>query len=157
MNENLDIQIRAACRTIILGKYADAIVWPFNVIGNDDPTEWPGHFRRDDGTAHGWMIMEADQGATRKGSGQRSKIVKEYYIVGFYGFVGGGKIGENSDEEFSIIRTNVYNGFEDEPRLGFDTVVEKHDLLQYKRITTVDCGEETLLMAPGRLTVHLCC
>lgn len=153
MTEDLDKQIRDAIAALITAQHADAQVYGWNALSHN-LTEWPGLFRTTDWT-HGWIIKQSSQPAEWK-HGRRDRVAVTYDVWGFYGFRSG-KTADNSDDEFAIIRTKVYNAIKGEPRLGFENEVEQHDLLQFTRVTTISCGEETLHFAQGKLTVHLCC
>lgn len=153
MTEDLDGQIREAIATLIGNAQADAMVYSWNVL-NHSLADWPGKFRTDTGT-HGWVIRRAAQGAEWK-NGQRDRVALDYELLGFYAFRSG-KAGDNSDEEFAVILAKSYNAIKASPRLEFENEVERHELLQYRQITTIKCGEEVLHFALGRLRVHLCC
>ena len=153
MNETIDKEIREAMVELVESQHADAKVYGWNVLSHK-LADWPGLFRSDN-SVHGWIIKRSAQSAERKNA-QRDRVVLQYDIWAFYGF-DSGKAGDNSDELFAVILTKTYNAFKAEPRLGFDDDVEYHELLQYVRLTTIDCGEETLHFAQGKLTVHLCC
>lgn len=155
-----DEQIRGAIGTILTGAFGAASpaitaqVYPWNVLSHE-LTEWPALFELAAGGRHGWVIKRVGQRAERKNA-QRDKQTNIYDLWGFYSFRSGKK-NDNSDDEFARICGVVYDAIKAQPRLGFDNLVEWHELLQFDRITWVDCGEETLHFAPGRLVVHLCC
>ncbi len=151
MTEDLDQQIRAAIAELFTAALPDSKVYPWNALSHE-LADWPGLFGS---PREGWIIKQAAQPAERKNA-SRDRLELIYDIWGFYEFRSG-KAGDNSDDEFAVIRAKAYNAIKAEPRLGFDNDVERHDLLQYQRITTLDCGEETLHFAQGRLKVHLCC
>lgn len=154
MTETIDKDIREAIGSLITAIFTTtAKVWTWNVL-NHKFSEWPGLFRTA-GETHGWVIRNITQPSERKNA-QRDRITLDYDVLGFYEFRSG-KEDDNSDDEFSVIRAQVYNAIKAEPRLGFDNEVEYHELLQWLVITTIKCGEETLHYAQGRLRVHLCC
>lgn len=155
MTETVEKQIRVAIGSLITGVLTTtAKVWTWNVL-NHRLDEWPGLFRVNATATHGWVIRNITQPAERKNA-QRDRITLDYDVLGFYAFRSG-KTGDNSDDEFSVIRAKVYNAIKASPRLNFDNEVEYHELLQWNVITTIKCGEETLHYAQGRLRVHLCC
>lgn len=154
MTEDLDKQVRDAIAALITGEQPDARVYGWNALSHN-LSEWPGLFRTELGATHGWIIKQSSQPAEWK-HGRRDRVKVTYDVWGFYKFRTG-RAGDNSDDEFAVIRAQVYNAIKGETRLGFETEVEEHDLLQYTRVTTIDCGEETLHFAQGKLTVHLCC
>lgn len=153
----MDAQIRAAIKAIIKGAQPDAIVYPWNALSHD-LTEWAGLFRTPTGV-HGWIIKRAALKGDWAKNGGRDKKTVPYDVWGFYKFRSGEGVTElvNSDNEFADVCDSVYEAFKQAPRLNFDRTIERHDLLQFAAITTIDCGEETLHFAQGRLTVHLCC
>lgn len=159
MTETLDTQIREKIGEIITAALAEydeeleAKVYTWNALTHQ-PSEWPALFRND-GLTHGWIIKLSRQTAERKNA-QRDRVQLDYDIYGFYGFESG-TADDNTDNTFSEIVAAVYNGIKGEPRLDFDAEVEYHELLQFERLTTINCGEETLHFAQGRLSVHLCC
>lgn len=152
MADDDDKTIRTAIGSLISDVQPDAKVYPFNVLSHS-LNEWPGLFTAE--TRHGWVIKRVAQAAERKNA-QRDRKRLDYDIWGFYKFRSG-KIGDNSDDTFAEICSTVYEQIKDEPRLDIESVVERHDLVQFVRITTIDCGEETLHFAQGRLNVYLCC
>lgn len=153
MTEGLDQQIREAIAAIIKAALPSSTVYPWNVLSHK-LSDWPGLFPAE--TREGWVIKSAVQSAERKNA-WRDRISLDYDLWPFLKFRTG-KAGDNSDDEFAVIRAKAYNAIMAEPRLGFDNDVERHDLLQYRFISTVLCSEkETLHIAPARLTVHLCC
>lgn len=154
MANDIDIQIRAKAGLIISAAYPTARVYSWNALSHD-LADWPGLFRTTDSKTHGWIIRRVAQPSEWKNP-QRDRQKPEYDIYGFYKFRSG-KLGDNSDDEFALIWDTVYEAFKAAPRLNFDTVVERHDLLQLVRLTTINTGEETLHFAQGRLKVHLCC
>jgi hypothetical protein len=159
MTEGLDKLIRDAIGTLITTAFAAADppivakVYPWNVLSHQ-LNDWPGLFTTGS-VIHGWVIKGTPLEAERKNA-QRDRVTLEYDIWGFYEFRSG-KSGDNSDDEFAVIRAKVYNAIKAEPRLDLENEVEYHELLQFARATTIDCGETTLHFAQGKLTVHLCC
>jgi len=156
MTETIDQAIREKIAELLAAVHTDAHVYGWNVL-NHQLAEWPGLFRSPTvaNRTHGWVVRRVLQTADRK-TYHRDRIELEYEVLGFYGFRSG-KAGDNSDEEFAVITAKTYNAINAEPRLTFENDVEKHDLLQYRQLTTIKCGEETLHLAQGRLKVHLCC
>ena len=157
MQNDLDRQIRLAAKQIIIADYPAARVYPFNALSHDIK-EWAGMFRCADDKTFGAVIKRAAlKGEWKNGKRDRRQIPYDIWI--FYGFRSGEGVTENdnSDNEFGEILDTIYEGFKSEPRLGFDTEIETHDLLQYLAITTLKSGEETLHFAQGRLNVRLCC
>jgi hypothetical protein len=154
MANDTDKQIRLALKPFILTPYPTAMVYPWNVLSHD-LAEWPGLFRTSDGKTHGWIIKRVTSAATWKNT-VRDRPVWEYDLFGFYGFRSG-KQADNSDDEFAEICDSVYERIKASHDLGLGGIVERHDLLQYRNFTTLNCGEETLHFAHGRLTAHLCC
>lgn len=154
MPNDIDEQIRGKQRELIIASYATAKVWPYNALSHQ-LSEWPGMFRVSSSVTHGWIIKRAKVDAEWKNV-PRDRRFMEYDVWGFYGFRTG-KIGDNSDDEFAEICDTIYLAYKAAPTLNFDGTVEKHDLLQFSRITTINCGEETLHFAQGRINVRLCC
>lgn len=157
MPNDLDKQIRAAIKQIIIADYPTARIYPWNALSHD-MREWPGMFRTSDNRTFGAVIKRAALRATWK-NGHRDRKQVPYDVWIFYEFRSGEGVTEleNSDNEFGEILDTIYESFKSEPRLGFDTEVETHDLLQYLAITTIKSGEEQLHFAQGRLNVRLCC
>jgi hypothetical protein len=150
-----DRQIRDAVKTIIQPAYPAAVIFPWNALSHN-LGDWPGLFRVPDGSkVHGWIIKRAAAAGEWKNI-RRTRQVAEYDVWGFYSFRTG-KASDNSDDEFGLVTDAAYDALAAKPTLDLDGVVDKHDLLQYQRITTLNCGEETLHFAQGRLRVHLCC
>lgn len=148
-----DAQVRQAAKGIITAAYPAAMVYGWNVLSHD-LREWPGLFRMADANTHGWIIKRnGAESAWKRLNADRSFWI--YDIWGFYGFRSG-KETDNSDEEFATILQTVYDGFKAKPTLDV-AEIEEHELLQYDLITTIDCGEETLHWAKGKLRVRLCC
>lgn len=152
-----DKEIRAAIKAVIKSEQPEAVVYPWNALSHD-LKEWAGLFRTASGGTHGWIIKRAALNGAWK-NGRRDKKAVPYDVWGFYLFRSGEGVTEadNSDNEFAAICDSIYEAFKENPRLGFDNTVEGHDLLQYAALTTINCGEETLHFAQGRLVVHLCC
>lgn len=146
-----DKNIRTAIGELIATAQPAAKVYPWNALSHKI-TEWPGLFPKE--TRHGWVIKRSAESADRKNA-TRDKKHETYDVLGFYKFVTG-KLGDNSDDEFSEICSSVYDAIKAEPRLDLD-LVEYHELLQFVLITTIKCGEETLHFAQGKLEVTLCC
>ena len=151
MTEDLDKQIREATRNLYAAELPTAVIYPWNVLSHD-LTEWPGLF----GTTRFGIVIKRSSVSAEWKNAKRDRLQLDYDHWFFYKFRSG-KIGDNSDDEFAEVLTKAHNCLKAEPRLGFDDEVEMHDLLQFRRITTINCGEETLHFAEGRLTVHLCC
>lgn len=147
-----DEQVRHAIKGIINGLYATAKVYEWNVLGHDIAA-WPGLFRITGGT-HGWIIKRSQISAEWKHGG-RERAEWIYDIWGFYAFRSG-KENDNSDDDWAVILDAVRAALKASPTLGL-AEVERHELLQVTRNTTIDCGEETLHFAECRLTVKLCC
>lgn len=154
MPTDVDKQVRAKAGLVISGAYPTATVYPWNALSHD-LGDWPGLFRMTAGGTHGWIIKRASGSAEWK-SISRDRQSVAYDVWGFYGYRTG-KLGDNSDDEFAVIWEAVYAAFKAAPTLNFDGTVEKHDLLQLANLTTINCGEETLHFAQGRLSVLLCC
>lgn len=158
MANDLDKRIRLAAKPTIVTPYPTAKVFVWDVLSHD-LSEWPGLFRTTDFATskktHGWIIKRTAAAATRKNP-QRDRQVWTYDLLGFYGFRSG-KQSDNSDLEWSEICDTVYGNVKIAHNLGLDGEVEYHDLLQFLKHTTINCGEETLHFTHGRLTVHLCC
>lgn len=154
MANDLDKQVRLAMKPMIAASYATARVYVWNVLSHD-LAEWPGLFRTSDGKTHGWIIKRASAAAAWKNP-KRDRQTWIYDVMGFYAFRSG-KQGDNSDDEFAEICDTVYENFKASHNLGLDGEVENHDLLQFVNMTTINCGEETLHFAHGRLSVHMCC
>lgn len=158
MPNDLDKQIRLAIKTVIIADYPNARVYPWNALSHQID-EWAGKFRCTDGKTHGWIIKRAaGNGEWRNAS--RDRRQSKYDIWGFYGVRSGENVTEldNSDNEFNEILDTLYDSFKASPVLGFDSSkVERHDLLQFAAITTLQSGEEELHFAQCRLNVHLCC
>lgn len=157
MANDLDKQIRAAIKQIMIAEYPTARIYPFNALSHD-LREWAGMFRCTDGKTFGAVIKRAALKGDWK-NGHRDRRQYPYDIWIFYGFRSGEGVTENdnSDDEFGEILDTIYEAFRLSPRLEFDETVETHDLLQYLAITTLKSGEETLHFAQGRLNVRLCC
>ncbi len=149
----MDQAIRTAIKSIIKAIYSTAQIYSFNALSHE-LTEWPGLFRTTDDKTHGWIIKRAAKSSTWKNP-QRDRQQLDFDVWAFYKFTAG-KDDDNSDSEFGIICDSVYAALKAKPTLDV-AGVERHDLLQFLRFTTVQCGEETLHFAQGRLTVHLCC
>jgi hypothetical protein len=150
-----DQQIRTAIRDILAIDYPNARIWPFLSLGHD-LQDWPAMFRTASGDIHGYTIFRRRATAVWHGSGGRDKRRFEYAIWAFYQWRPG-KIGDNSDDEFSAILETNYLAIKTAPRLGLDNVVEEHNLLQIDSISTLLCGEETLHIATASLSVTVCC
>lgn len=154
MSNDTNAQVRLAIKEIIKTLYPTAQVYAWNALSHD-LDEWAGMFRTSDGKTHGWIIKEAAQSSTWK-NGRRDRKKPVFDVWGFYLFRSGNE-SDNSDNEFSLIRSAIYEAVKDAPHLNFQSTVETHDLLQFLRTTTLRSGEETLHFAQGQLTVHLCC
>lgn len=154
MANDTDQLIRAEIRDILLAVHPTARVWSYNALSHD-LAEWPGLFRTAAGSTFGYIIRRQSVSAEWKNP-RRDRRVYSYAIWTFYGFRTG-KVGDNSDDEFSAILEADLEAFKAAPRLNFDATVEEHGLLQYLNITTINCGEETLHLATGKLDVLLCC
>lgn len=154
MANEIDAEIRANIGTILATAQPAARVYPFNPLSHD-LADWPGLFRTEAGGTHGHIIFRSQAAGGWKGSGGRDKRKFTYSIWSFYGFRPG-KIGDNSDDEFQEILDDNYDAIKAKPRLDHEEV-EEHSLLQYESITTINCGEETLHLATGKLEVMLCC
>lgn len=141
-------------RDLITGIYPAARVYAWNVLTHK-LNEWPAWFETEAGGRHGWVIKQAALAAQWKGSGGRDRQVLSYDVLGFYDFRTG-KDGDNSDDEFSVIREAVYDAFKGAPKLGLECI-EEHGLLQWRQITTINCGEEVLHLAAGRIEIMHCC
>ncbi|MEZ5421851.1 MAG: hypothetical protein R2682_01995 [Pyrinomonadaceae bacterium] len=147
-----DQSVRHAIKNLIATAQPAATVYEWNALSHDLAT-WPGLFRTATGT-HGWLIKRTSMESEWKHGGrQRPRWI--YDIWGFYGFRSG-KEGDNSDDEFSAVVASIAEALRATPTLELDEV-ERHELLQADRLTTIDCGEETLHFAQCRLTVHICC
>jgi hypothetical protein len=150
-----DQQIREKIAAIIAGATgADAQVYRWNALSHN-LSDYPSLFRTSAGLTHGWIIKRAS-GESKGRMGRHADKSYTYDIWGFYGFRSGTE-SDNSDNEFGAILDEVTEAFVQEPKLQLSGGVRAHDLLQYAAITTIDCGEEILHFAQGRLTVHLCC
>jgi hypothetical protein len=154
-SESEDKTIRDAIKTVIAAAADGARIYAWNVLSHD-LADWPGLFETEEGGRHGWVIKRAAGDAKWKGNYQRARLWHDYDLLGFYGFRSG-KEGDNSDDEFGEICDDVFAALKAAPRLGLDATIEEHELLQWQRITTINCGEETLHYAEGRLRVLLCC
>lgn len=150
-----DAQIRGAQRDLIVAAQPTAKVYSWNVLSHDI-ADWPGLFRLGDGTVHGWLVKRSAATAEWKGSGNRDRQTLTYDVMGFYGPLRPGVTGNNSDDEFSVIVDAVYAAFKGSPKLGLECISE-HGLLQWRQISTLNCGEEVLHIAVGRLEVIHCC
>ena len=157
MANDLDKRIRLAVKPTIATPYPTAKIFVWNALSHD-LGEWPGLLRATDFAAskrtHGWIIKRVENAATRQNA-QRDRRVWTYDVWGFYGFRSG-RESDNSDLEWSEITDTVYDSVKAAYNFGLDGEVENHDLLQFVKHTTIDCGEETLHFSHGRLTVHLC-
>lgn len=154
MANDLDKQIRIKIRDLMIAAYPTAMIYSWNALSHQ-LAEWPGLFRTSDDKTHGWIIKRANAASTWKTIG-RDRPVWIYDIWGFYGFRSG-KQSDNSDNEFAEICDTMFLAIKADPRLDFEGTVEKHELLQFVSITTMNTGEETLHFAQGRLEVILCC
>lgn len=152
-----DEQIRAAIKDLITNAYGTATVFKWNALSHR-LDEWPGMLRATDfatsGKTHGWVIKRSGAASDWKGL-NRDRTTWIYDVWGFYGFRTGNE-ASNSDDEFSAILQTIYYAVMAVPTLNV-AEVEGHELLQWDLISTVDCGEETLHWAKGRLKVRLCC
>lgn len=156
MAEDLDKQIRAAIKSILQPAYSAAVIYPFNALGHE-LSEWPGLFRLEDGTVHGWTIKRAAAaGEWKTFAALRDRTHFDYDVWAFYTFRPGTET-DNSDDEFGEITDRAYEDLRQQPTLNLSGTIDRHELLQYIRMTTIDCGEETLHFAQGRLRVHPCC
>lgn len=153
MANDKDKEIRLAIKEIIKTLYPTAPIFAWNALSHS-LGEWPGMFRTSDGKTHGWIIKRAAARSQWKNP-QRDRKTIVYDVWGFYGF-SSGKEDENSDNDFSQITDAVYDALKESPTLEVSEV-ERHDLLQFTSITTIQTGEETLHFAQGKLDVHLCC
>lgn len=149
-----DAQVRNAIAAVIETAEPAAVIFNWNALGHQ-MNEWPGMFRLAAGGTHGWIIKRTGTESEWKGNGGRDRKFWIYDVWGFYGFRPG-KEADNSDEEFAAILDAVYEAVRASGKLGLEEV-EEHGLLQWQMITTIDCGEETLHFAQGRLRVMLCC
>ncbi len=156
MSNDTDKQIRLAIKAVgIAPSYPEAAVYPWNALSHDI-AEWPGLFRTDDDTTHGWIIKRSGTASNWRTFMQKVNRSWAYDLFGFYGFRSGMQ-GDNSDDEWGEILDTVWANIKASYNLGLEGVVERHELLQFASITTIDTGEETLHFAHGRLTVELCC
>jgi hypothetical protein len=151
---NADWQIRDAIRNLLVSEHPQARVWPFLAIGHD-MSDWPGLFKNASGL-HGYTIFRTAAKAEWRGSGGRDRRTFDYAIWTFYGWRPG-RVGDNSDDEFSDIIEADYQAFKSSPRLGLETIVQEHGLLQVSNISTINCGEETLHISTAQLSVLVCC
>lgn len=147
-----DAEVRQKLKDLIKTAYPAAQVYGWNALSHK-LHEWPGLFRTDAAT-HGWIIKRAGTESQWKNP-TRDRSFWTYDVWAFYGYRTG-KEGDNSDDEFSAILQTVYDAVKATSNLGL-AEVEEHELLQFDLITTIDCGEETLHWAKGRLRVRLCC
>jgi len=147
-----DEEVRHAIKGIVAAAATGAQVYEWNVLSHE-LAEWPGLF----GTArHGWIIKRVEIETKWKNiGGQRCIPTWTYDIWGFYGFRSGAE-GDNSDDEFSVIVDAVGTALKAKPTLDL-AEVEKHDLLQVLRNTTINCGQEVMHLAQCRLKVLICC
>lgn len=148
-----DAEVRSAAKTLVKTAYPTAQVYGWNALSHQ-LHEWPGMFRTADGATHGWIIKRAGTESQWKNSA-RDRTFWIYDVWAFYGFRTG-KEGDNSDDEFSAILQTAFDAFKATSNLGL-AEVQEHGLLQFDLITTIDCGEETLHWAKGKLRVRLCC
>ncbi len=146
-----DQEVRHAIKGIIGEADTDAVIYEWNALSHD-LAEWPGLFGS---SRHGWIIKRSAI-ATEWKHGGRERPVWSYDLWFFYGFRTG-KEGDNSDDEVGVILDAVGSGLKASPRLGIDDEIEKHELLQVKQNTTINCGEETLHFANCGLKVNICC
>ena len=155
---SLDKQIRLAIKAIIIAAYPNARVYPWNALSHN-LEEWAGMFRCSDGKTFGVIIKRASQKGEWAKNGRRDRRQRLYDAWFFYGVRAGEGVTENdnSDNEFGEILDTVYESFKESHRLEFEEQIDKHDLLQFVAITTIQSGEEELHFAQGRLNVHLCC
>ena len=153
-NDN-DKTIRNKIKAILQPSYPEAVIYPFNALSHD-LADWPGLFRTDGVPIHGWTIKRSESSSEYK-TIVKTRDVFAYDVWAFYGFRAGGSETNNSDDEFGEILDTAFEALKAKPTLDLDGVIDRHDLLQFARITTVNCGEETLHFAAGRLSVHLCC
>ena len=154
MPQATDQQIREKIAAIISTAAPGAVVYRWNALSHD-LSDYPSLFRGAFGATHGWIIKRAALSAKPR-MGKVSEDTAVYDVWGFYGFRSGTE-SDNSDTEFGVILDAVQAAFTNEPKLQLAGGVREHDLLQFATITTIDCGEEILHFAQGRLTVHLCC
>lgn len=147
-----DKDVRHAIKTIIAAAQPTAKVYEWNALSHDLDS-WPGMFRIAGGT-HGWIIKRSSI-ATEWKHGGRQRPHWGYDIWGFYAF-SQGKEGDNSDDAFSEVIASIAEALRLKPTLDLEEV-ERHELLQADRLTTIDCGEETLHFAQCGLTVNVCC
>jgi hypothetical protein len=157
MANDHDKQIRLAAKAIIKNRYPTVQGFAWNALSHDID-EWAGMFKTSDNKIFGFIVKRAAVKSEWKNP-QRDRRHPAYDIWIFYGFRAGAGVTENdnSDNEFGEILDCVYEDFKAAYNLNLPGVVEKHDLLQYAAITTIESGEETLHFAQGRLSVHLCC
>lgn len=151
---NADLQIRDAIRNLLVNEHPQARVWPFLAIGHD-MNDWPALFKTAGGL-HGYVVFRTSANAAWNGTGGRDRRTFDYAIWIFYGWRPG-RVGDNSDDEFSDIIEADYQAFKSSPRLGLETIVQEHGLLQVNTISTINCGEETLHIATAQLSVRICC
>lgn len=155
-NDN-DTQIRLAAKQIIKVRYPTVQGFAWNALSHDI-NEWAGMFHTSDGKTFGFIVKRGSlKGEWKNGQRDRKKVVYDIWI--FYGFRSGENVTEadNSDNEFAEILDTIYEDFKAAYNLNLPGIVERHELLEYARITTLKSGEETLHFAQGRLTVYLCC
>ncbi len=153
-NDN-DKTIRNKIKAILQPSYPEAVIYPFNALSHDS-SDWPGLLRKADGTTHGWIIKRSESASSFK-TPVKTRDVYAYDLWAFYTFRAGASETNNSDDEFGQILDTAFEDLKAKPILDLDGMVDRHELLQFARITTVNCGEETLHFAQGRLSVHLCC
>lgn len=155
-NDN-DKQIRLAAKEIIKDRYPTIQGFAWNALSHD-VSEWAGMFRTEDEKTFGFIVKRGSfKGEWKNGQRDRNKAVYDIWI--FYGFRADEDVTEadNSDNEFGEILDVIYEDFKTAYNLNLPGIVERHELLEYTRITTLLSGEETLHFAQGRLIVHLCC
>lgn len=155
MANDRDKTVRAQIKAILQPAYASAVIYPSNALSRDI-TDSPALFRTTAGTVHGWLIIRSESSSEFK-TPVKTRDVYDYTVLAFYGFRPGGTEASNSDDEFGEILDTAFENLKAKPTLDLDGVVDRHELLQFDKITTINCGEETLHFAQGRLTVHLCC
>lgn len=152
-----DAQVRQKLKDLIKAVHPTAQVYGWNALSHE-LGDWPGMFRTTDfassGKTHGWIVKRAGSESRWKRLGA-DRVAWIYDLWGFYGFRSG-KEGDNSDDEFAGVCQAVYDAIKATPKLDIECV-DEHELLQFDMITTIDCGEETLHFAKGKLKLRLCC
>ena len=103
MIEEIDIQIRAALKSVIQAQVSpDALVYDFWVLGYE-AQDWLGIVRKSNGRAHGYIITRREAGQLSDGAATDESW--RYTIIGLYSYFHSNT--ERSEDQFSVEQDKI--------------------------------------------------